>query len=337
MIKPERLAEGVRRRVQESPYDVSAYWYKVSGDREGYARRLREEFREDPVVALVVREIRFDNPNAILTDLVEVISRNRMACEEAIPAKLRPAAKCAIVLLARTELAVPQASSPVILPEWFPVGGGTMVSTIVEDLTWTADAPLNGREARVDEVCARLFGLEGALLGRLKSVHVSDHQKGNALLELIRRHEGEKFGDILSSVEAFRLSVTTPSAFRPSLREGRSLVARLWDVVQRHHPEGLGGPAKALATALALTDALGSPWYESLASVLRRPSSGDSPGARRFARNILVTVATACQFITAAAHSDDYGLYPVPLVRSVSLDLRRSMDDAEAVLDSVDG
>lgn len=56
----------------------------------------------------------------------------------------------------------------------------------------------------------------------------------------------------------------------------------------------------------------------------------------RFARNVLVTVATSCQVLTAAAHADAYGHYPVSLLQALSFDLRRSLAGAETVIQRLD-
>ena len=335
--EPADLAEAIRHDMQRSPHALNAYWYRVEGDRDHYAQLLRAELREEPVAILIVREVRFDNPNVILSDLVDLIQRQRTVCEEVINIESNQLNSCGLALLARNELTVAQASSPMTLPEWFAMGGGTTVSVIIKDLTWTSDASMNAHSARTGEIAEHLFQLEGTLLRRLLRVHERDHAKSTALLQLLRTNS-EGLHDILAAAQEYRLTVTTPSAFRPSLREGRSLVARLWRVAQQQSPEKLGQPAKALAAALDLPDALPSVgWYESLASVLRRPSSPESSdAARRFARNLFMTIATACQFTTAAAHADSYGRYPVPLLRSISLDLRRSMDRAETLLNIIE-
>jgi len=51
---------------------------------------------------------------------------------------------------------------------------------------------------------------------------------------------------------------------------------------------------------------------------------------------MIVTVATGCQLITAAAHSDDYPPYPSALLTSTSLDIRRSLFGIEQALASLD-
>jgi hypothetical protein len=332
-----RLRDAVKYALSKSDVPLTAFWCKVDGDRESYAASLRKELEETPVAVLIVRGHGFVNPNAVQDDLRSLVELNRHACE---PIANRLGAICGpgLVLLARTALGIPQVSSPVTFPEWFPRVGGTTVPVQIVDLTWTADAPLSAPEARCPEIAELLFAVEGALLHRLETVRQRDHNASSALVELIRRDSEERLGlaELVSGAIEFRTTVSTPASFRPSLREGRSLVARLWGVVQSEPPERLGRSAKALACALDLEGLQNCGRYESLATVLRRPTSPDPTPSRRSARNLLVTIASGCQLLTAAAHADDYSRYSVVLLRSTSFDLRLSLDDAERSLRSAD-
>lgn len=332
----ERLAEGVRRRLQESTRPLNAYWVQAAGNRDEYAKALGDEFQGEPVVVEIIRDGRFANPNAILADLVDLVGGCREKCELRLS---RSDEKCAFVLLSRSELAIPQVASPILLPVWFPVGGGTTVWSVIEDVTWSVDAPLGAVEARIGNVCERLLTLEDALVTRMLEVRRDDQDRRKTMgfFDVVRR-ESETFDDLLTGSVEYRASVTTASAFRPSRRDGRAIVARLWGVVLEKAPEGIGGPSKALVKALDLADGIGEQvWHESMASVLGRPAAGETPKEERFCRNIYLSVGAACQLITAAAHADAYGRYPVTLLRAVSFDLRRSLSDAEGVLRSLLG
>lgn len=328
-ISAQRLAEVVCRRLASSSCEVNVFWMRVTERRDDYAAELRQELEDAPVAVLVIRDRRFTNPNVVLNDLVELIAENQILCEDRFGDSC---GACAFVLLARTELAIAQSSSPVLLPSWFPTRGGTTVSTGLEDLTWSAEAPLGAPEAKIGELCEGLLEVESALVSRIRHIRSVDHRRTNAFLELVRRGQGETLESILEAASQHLTGITTPSGFRPSLRDGSALVARLWSVVQSRQPEQLAQPSKALASALDLSDGVECDWYESLSSVLRRPSGGEPSTSVRFCRNLLMSVATSCQFITAAAHEDSYGQYAVALIRSTSYDLRQSLADSEAVV-----
>jgi hypothetical protein len=331
LVSPERLAATVIERFGKSISEISAYWIQVRGDREDYAANLRQAFQGLPIVVLIVRDISFTNPNAVAMDLIGILESNR----EAVQRTLFPDSSslhCAIVLLGRTPLAVPQTSSPVRLPSWFRVRAGEIANVVVDDLTWTAEAPLNCEEARIVEICEALYSLEEAIIDRMEVVHHDDHNAGNALMSIMQQEDGEKYSTLIGEFRDYhRMKVSAPSAFRPSRREGSSLIGRVWGIVQSRAPEALHGSAKAVAAALGLSEEHGY-GPESLAAVLNRPSTRDATEGRRFARSMLVTVASACQFVTAAAHAAEYPNYPIQLIVAFSYDLRRSLAKAEQVL-----
>lgn len=329
-VKPERLAENVITRFHESTSEISAYWMKVDGHREEYAEQVRKTLSNLPIVVLIVRDASFNNPNSVAADLIGILESNREACEAVLfPEPL--SLNCGVILLGRTPLSVPQSSSPVRLPNWFPTRAGQVTTLFLEDLTWTADAPLNCPETRITEICEQLYGLEGALVACLAATNGKDRSAGNALMEIIRQDGDGKYSALLSNFDTYHARIAVASAFRPSLREGQSVIGRLWRIVQGRTPEGLHAPSKALAKAVGLSDD-SLPDADSFSAVLNRPSTRDGSSAIRFMRNILTTVASACQFVTAASHADQYSRYPVQLLISFSYDLRKSLAAAERLL-----
>ncbi|MFE2567294.1 hypothetical protein [Streptomyces mirabilis] len=334
LIAPTYLAAAIRGRLAASASELSGFWFQVRGDRNNYARELQQQLAGDPVVVLVVRRAPFDNVNAVLDDFVVLLDENQEACEKHLTSDLATD-RHAVVLLARNTLQIPQISSPVILPAWFPRLGGRTTSVIIEDLTWRAESPLNTTEAAIGELCQLLFDLEGALLERLHTVCTQTRAATDSFWDQTRRDGDGAFADFLEGVRHTRRDVRNPSSYRPSVREGRSLIARIWGKTQATPPDSLGKPGKALAQALALPEAVDASWYRSIVAVLSRPA-GPMPAERAFATNIMVTITAACQMITAAAHADAYPSYPVPLIRSMSFDLRQGLAGARRTLIALD-
>ncbi len=187
----------------------------------------------------------------MLSDLVSLLDHNQedaLRCYSAAES----AEQLGIVLIARNALMIAQASSPALMPAWVPRWADTLLSVTLRDITWTADAPLNSPEARIGNLRERLFTLEGELLERLQAVHAAEHGRSNALMELLRRSPDERLTSFIDSVQQQRRRLSNAEGYRPSRRDGASLVARLWDVVQTQHPEALGRPSRALAQALHL-------------------------------------------------------------------------------------
>jgi hypothetical protein len=329
-IDPDRLAKNVSERFLASSSVLSVYWMAVSGDRESYAKRLRNSIRDYPIAVFIVRDISFSNPNAIAADVVNLITANRESSKEVFTGTSGQR-HFGIVMLGRMPLSVAQSSSPVTLPDWFPIRPGETVDILVEDLTWVVDASLNCEEARVDDICVALYDLEGTLISRLTTAHQARHNAGNALMEQIKQTSDERYIDLLRQFAEAHDNVSVASAFRPSLRAAKSLISRIWGIVQKCNPDGLHKPSSALAAALDLERNV-APGWESIVSVLNRQSNVDVSPSQRFTRGMLMTVGASCQYITAAAHSDAYARYPVPLLISFSYDLRKSLREAEIII-----
>lgn len=334
-VPPNTLAETIRRLISESDFDVAAFWMRLSEDRASYAVALRNALRSEPVAVFIVRDPSFDNANTVLMDLVKVMEANRHDCLQGLGSG--PRGTCGVVLLARNELSVPQASSPVTLPEWFPQNGGAVVYTHIQDLTWTADAPLDGPELRAGDLSAAVYALQGQLLRRLVVSHARDRGLANGLFELVRRDaDGDKkYDDLLLQWQASHRAVQSERAFRPSVRDATSLVARLWGVTQSTSPDRLARAANHLARVLDLDESALRQFAptEPLLAVIARPAGGAEAEPVALARIVLVSIAAASRLITTAAHADDYPRYPVPLLRSVSLDLRRSLRSAAQTIE----
>jgi hypothetical protein len=327
-IEPALVADTVIRRLKTSAAEISAYWFRVVGDRDAYASAVKEQLSGQPVMVCIVRDSSFNNPNAVAADVMSLIEANRATSEAALfghPSELH----CGVLMLGRSSLAIPQASSPITLPSWFQVRPGETVNILVEDLTWAVDAPLNCAPVKIDDICERLYDLEGSIIARLTAVHDVNHGAGNGFMEVIRQDGDGKYGEILADFAAYHRTISVPSAFRPSLRAGASLVSRLWRIVQSRSPNDLHKPAKGLAAALDLDNSLA---FESFAGVITRPANLDSVPSRGLCRSLLVSVSAGCQLVTAAAHADSYRRYPVPLLISFSYELRSSLAEVEAMI-----
>jgi hypothetical protein len=323
------LAADIRHRCAASGNPVSIYWIAVSGSRTTFADEVNAQLRGFPAAAIVVRGARFENPNCVFDDFVKLIRDEREAIERELCGSEHNEA-CGIVLVGRSELRLTQASSPVPLPEWFPVAGGMTVTSRIEDVSWTTEGPLDTELARIDSLCQLLFELDGVLLEVLTAGQ-SDRRSMQSLFDRIRR-EGESLTDFFDRAHLARRDVRNPTAYRPSVRDRQTILARLWFLVQSEKPDGLLASAKALQRALGVPPDLNGSWHETLVAVLSRPANRDPDEGARFVRNVLLTLAASAQLITAAAHADVYRAYPIPLVRATSHDLRSGLTDAVRVL-----
>jgi hypothetical protein len=261
-LSPERLLELIDRRRQEiAGRSVVAFWYQIPRDREGFAERICAERGDLPVVPLVVRE-GFLHGNAVMGDLCRLIERNR----ERIEASPRPRhgdnSRLVLLLLSVEPFQLNQISSLVALPAWFPMQGGLNTTIDVEDLFWTARSGLDAEESRIDEIQELLCRIDLALVRRLAWAHAQDKEIHQGFFELIRERpdkkggtvsaapELEKYADFLESARTFcEQQVLCAGAYRPSAREGRSVVARLIRLGYKTTPDAARGVGERLTRA----------------------------------------------------------------------------------------
>ena len=342
MVKAHHVLDDVRRRrggAGDHGDPITFYWVAITaedegGDRDRFRRLLRESGGDYPVLPVVLRWAGFEDPNAVMNDLGTVLERCKSDLQaQDVRERIVRHGFVDFMLISRREFALAATSSPLLLPEWFPVSAGQEVTARIEDLTWSAGVALSAPEAHTGEIKRLLCELDGALLERVREVGKADHRMVRGLLDRIQRHGADSvsFDDFLSKARAALDQVRNPLDYRPSARSG-TVVGCLWSLTARTHPDGLAKVASSLARALKVGDREIEGHEESIVAVLGRPTSPIGDAGKRWAFDIIVTVRAACQFVTAAAHADAYARYPLRLVGSLSRELQRSLDGFVEVL-----
>ena len=344
MVKARHVLDDVRRRrglagAGDADDPITFYWVTISsedegGNRDGFGRLLRESAGDYPMVPVVLRVPRFVDPNAVMNDLAAELE----SCKSDLQApdmreRLARHGFVDFVLISRREFALAATSSPLRVPEWFPVSAGQEVTARIEDLTWSAGVALSAPEAHTGEIKRLLCELDGVLLDRVREAGARDHRLVRGLLDRIHpdREESVSLDDFLSRAQAALDKIWNPLDYRPSARSV-TVVGRLWSLTARTHPDGLAKVAVNLAKALQIGDRGIEGHEESIVAVLGRPTNPIGEPGKRWALDVIVTVRAACQFVTAAAHADAYARYPVRLVGSLSRELQRSLDGFVEVL-----
>lgn len=332
VLEPREVVEEIRGRPSDDVLRV--FWVQVWWQsREEFAGGLAA-VNDQPSRVLVPWTLRkpnlFMDANSVMFDVLEVL-------EEAKAALSHPAASgIDLILLTRRELAVVDASSPIELPDWYPVSRarGKTVTTTVQELTWEVASSLGDEALLLEDISRLLYDLDVALLARLREALAISKRKVQSVEALL--FSGSSLDQDLDRVEAaLNTARASKERFRPSTRPGRddSVVAKIWRLVNQTGPEGLVKCANALARALEPQHVGGGqPVAASLISVLNRTANPIASEADRWCFNLLVTVRSACQLLTAAAHAEEYPRFPVILLKSVSQDLRRFLDKAVTTL-----
>ena len=205
---------------------------------------------------------------------------------------------------------------------------------MITDLTWSTHVSLSAEELHVGELGNLLFELDRELARNLRASLERDHRLVNSLHDALRLTSDGKvpFAELLDNADAALDRVTSPRDYRPSTVRNLTLAGRLWRLANTTPADGLGKVAKRVVNALDLSAAEVSVQHESIVTVLGRPSSPIEDPVRRWGFNLIVTIRAACQLITAAAHADEYAEYPMSLARSISRDVRVSLDESVRTL-----
>lgn len=334
-MKPRHVVDEVRRLSRTSRSALCFYWVASRGDRDKFAKGLQDQSADLPLCPIVVRMGGFVDANAVASDLLRVIESARSELlQPGFAERLRKANRLDVVLIARRELELDSSSSPIVLPSWFPVFPSTSVTATIADLTWSTHVSLRADELHAGEIRRLIFELDRELARNLRASHERDHRLVNSFHEALRLESDGNipFTELLSNADAALDRVTSPRDYRPSTVRNFTFVGRLWRLANTTPADGLGRVAKHVVHALDLSVAEVSAQHESIVTVLGRPSSPIEDPVRRWGFNLIVSIRAACQLITAAAHADEYAEYTLPLVRSISRDIRVSLDESVRTL-----
>ena len=334
MLTPKIVADNLRSRPREP---LRVFWVRVPGDRDDYKQDLTRLRDQSPFVPWVLRRAALQNPNSVMSDVIEILNDAR----EEIEAVRDVAAKAGgvdLVLLGRADLKLADTSSPILLPDWFPVAPGQTPPVRIEDLTWSARVPLSDPTLALDDLRRILHDVDHALANRLQASRKIDHRCTNALWDHIGKKD-KKIDDALLRMKTHLDKVSNPTAYRPSAAHGTpTMVSLLWAHANSKAPDAVQKTAKALADGLRIEDDDIDRDDASLVAVLNRPSDWKKMDARvQWAFYLIVTVRGACQLVTVAAHADEYPAFGAQLLQSTSHDLRSFLDDAVAKLCPLEG
>ena len=215
------------------------------------------------------------------------------------------------------------------------MAAGREVAASIDNMTWSVHGSLSDGVVAENELQRILYDLDKALLARICQIWKSDHRRMNALWECIRRKDDSEIAHVLQGVDKTLGDVKNPSSYRPSTVKNPTIVGRLWFEANGNSPDKLPKVAKALAEALRADqlDLGGS--VATLMAVLSRPTSPiHNTVTQWWSFQLIVTLRSACQLVTAAAHADQYPRFPDVLLRATSLDLRRFLDESVQILES---
>ncbi|WP_448122680.1 hypothetical protein [Stenotrophomonas riyadhensis] len=312
--------------------DVVVFWIEEFGNRDDICSELTNAFRGNFVASVVLRHLPragrqlFTDPNAWAADVMAVVDSERAQVEQVF-SESQGRGPLGLVIIARNKLAVTQSSSPATAPDWCPIFGGRSAMVFLRDVVTISNCSLSAEEAAAGQIKDLLYQIDRGLL-RVAKMHASnDRHHGIKLWDqaLRKRSGASSRSDFLDLWERGLDGVTDSESYRPSLKSGWSMVAAMWECFMVSSPSQLLGNTGAFADYLGL-DAQWVPGPPAAVSLLpivfRSPEDLSKGGDAVAARSVIMMVGVACQFVTAAAHADQYGRVGADSLDALSREIR---------------
>lgn len=306
------------------------FWATVETRRDEFASEV-ERLLDGRCATWVIREQSFFDSNSIMRDVLNVLKNVRGDVEAKLQIVMEDEG-VDLILVSKRGWELSDTSSPIELPDWFPVDGGSVKSIPIIDLSWSSDIACSDRIVELDALRSKLHGLEARLLDRvIRNVR----QDAHCVLPLWEYLHPRCMGQdqISAQLETYRQrlrEIKNPTAYRPSARYNPTLVGHLWGKLSEMAPNEALRLAKALASAVQVENVEREEM--SLMSVLNRPTTPIPEPSVRWSWVLLVSIRSACQLSTAGAHADEYPKFPSVALKSVSLDIQIALSRARDVL-----
>lgn len=327
-----RVAEMLSTIAWKPSYVLRIFWVQHSaGSRNQFAEELPKVVGAEGIVAIPVRDAGFQNANAIFSDVQRLFADNKPAIEALHSLAIQ---RLSIILIGKSDFQLPQGSSHITLPRWFPVDAGRETFFEIADLGMTAEAALlNCPEARLDQIAEFTYNLETAITDRLAALQSTDRAKLDLFVSTA--HNGI-VPDSAACVREYSRELAqcaSPRAYRPkAAKESKALIARLLRLVLNISPKQLSGTAEKFAECFSNADhiRLKPPLF----AVMLRPATEMSIGAANW-HSIMLALYQAYQLMNGAAHADEYPHYSVALQFASSVDLRTFLAAARQYVDTL--
>lgn len=328
MLSTRTLSDYIRRLHTERAAGIAAYWLEETGSRSELAHALSQDLSDLAVMPATVKGGDFDDANGIIDDLARTIEANRSWFTEQMRNAVIRDQKFSLALISKAPLGVPQLSSPVALPDWFPAWPDRLITVNITSIAHSIDLSLASPDIPITLINSALFNLERSLCERLDAVRSTDAGKLAPLFARAGGSKGAPDSEKLLSRAMEETIARSPEDFRPGGgADSPHMVSMLFRLWWECSPGNLHDLAKLLAEALDIVDDTTVQAQYSLGSLLTRttrPLPSKTPPGVMFARNALVSLSHAIQFTNATHHASDYPNFPAMLTIAYARDIARS-------------
>lgn len=326
MLSSSTIAASLFRFHLQQNEDIEAFWIESNGSRQQLAAELQVLAQGLPILVTIVARDRFVDPNGIVDDLSLTIQDNEAWFTPERRELIIRDQKFSIVLVSKRPLGVPQLSSPVSLPDWFPLWPSRLLTANIKSVHSSITLSLASPDIPEAAINNALFVLEHSLCKRLDTVLRSAPSAADQLMAAVASSAAAPT-NIAELVASSRLGLQsrTGDEFRPGGAADSvfvvSQLARIWrDCAPKDRQElaihaatalGLSGIEQAIDVQLSLT-ALLTRGKEKLSAV---------PVHITFCRNLMVTVSDVVQFINGIHHADEFPQFPAILTITFAKEL----------------
>jgi len=339
MLSPFTIADSIRRFHLQQTADVEAFWIESAGSRQQLVTELQALVEGLPILVTTVGRDRFIDPNGIVDDLsLSIQENNAWFTPERREFVIRDQ-KFSIVLVSKRPLGVPQLSSPVSLPDWFPLWPSRLLTANIKSVFSSITLSLASPDIPEAAINSALFTLEQSLCNRLEAVLQSAPSAADQLMAAVANHASAPSniaGLVATSKEG--LQGRTGDEFRPggAVNSGFivSHIARIWRDCPPKDRQGLAAHA---AAAFGLNETSAIDIQFSLSALLTRGKEklAAVPAHITFSRNLMVTVLDALQFTNGIHHADEFPQFPAVLTITFAKDLASSCRNAARTINQL--
>jgi hypothetical protein len=332
MLSPLTIADSLIRFHEQQTEDIEAFWVESLGSRQQLVPELHILTEGRPILVTIVGSGRFADPDGIVDDLSLTIQDNESWFIPARRELVIRDQKFSLVLVSKRPLGVPQLSSPVSLPDWFPLWPGRLLTANIKSVFSSITLSLASADIPEAAINNALFMLEHAINNRLAMVFQSTPTAATKLMAAIANSPSDptSIATLIASSKA-GCQLRTGDEFRPGgdVKSGFivSQLARVWrDCPPKNRQEFATNAADALG--LSETNAIDTQF--SLMSLLTRGKEKlqTTPAHITFCRNLLGTVSDVVQFINGRHHADEFPQFPAVLTITFATELANSCRSA---------
>lgn len=335
MLSPDTIAASLIQFHHQQTEKIEVFWIEATSSRQELSAELVTRFTGLPILVALVNKNRFHDANGVSDDLNLTIQENEAWFAPENRELVGDRQKFSLVLVSKRPLGIPQLSSPVTLPDWFPQWPCEILTAEVKSVFSAITLTLGSPDIPQSAINSALFELEQALCHRLHVVSQSNPTAANAFMTVVGTGQAPvNVADLIASSRQGLLA-RSGSEFRPGGAIDSDFVvshfARVWRDCPPMQRQKLATDA---SEALGLSPACSVDPQYSLTALLSRGKEKflATPAHITFSRNLMVTVSDVVQFVNGIHHADEFPQFPAVLTITFAKDLARSCRAAASTL-----